>query len=74
MQGINDAKELVEYAAKQTQFRQISQSRYLAATITRRVYHNITRNDVESPESKKLFNDRRIEKLDGNNIQGNNFS
>lgn len=66
MQGINDAREIVEYAQEQPQFRQISQSRYLAATTTRRVYHNITRNDVESPEFKKLLNERKIEKLDGN--------
>ena len=66
MQGINDAREIVEYAQQQPQFRQISQSRYLAATSTRRVHHNITRNDVESPESRKLLNERKIEKLDGN--------
>ena len=65
VQGVNDASEIVNYAKLQPSFRQISQPKYLAATTTRRVYHNITKVEVEAPEIKELLRKRKVETLDG---------
>ena len=62
---MNDASEIVNYAKLQPSFRQISQPKYLAATTTRRVYHNITKVEVEAPEIKEVLRKRKVETLDG---------
>ena len=62
---MNDASEIVAYAKVQPNFRQISQTKHLAATTTRRVYHNITKEEVDSPEMKQVLGARKVETLDG---------
>ena len=63
--GMYDASDIVDYAQQQPSFRQISQTKYLSATTTRRVYHNITKVEVESPAATKIAKKRKVDTYDG---------
>ena len=65
VQGMNDASDIVDYAQQQPSFRQISQTKYLSATTTRRVYHTITKVEVESPAATKIVKKRKVDTYDG---------
>ena len=60
MQGVNSAADIVKYCQSRPMFREVNMTRYLAATTTKRVFCHVTRGQVETPESLRLFHTRTV--------------
>ena len=74
LQGVYDAADIVSYAKTQPEFKEVSQKKYLNATTTRRVFFNLTKLEVESPDDKLVIKERQVETLPGVSLYKQAFS
>ena len=73
VQGVNSAADIVKYCQSKPMFREVNMKRYLAASTTKRVFHHVTRAQVETPESLRLFKSRTVSTYEGMIMQGKYF-
>ena len=66
VRGVNTAKGLVDYCSQQTMFRGVNQRRHALAITTRRIYHHLTRNQVEQVTPESLVKYRAVITFSGN--------
>ena len=60
VRGVNTAEGLVDYCSQQPMFRGVNQRRHALSITTRRIYHHLTRNQVEQVTPESLVKDRAV--------------
>ena len=66
MRGITTAKDLVRFLQNQEMFRGANQQKYVNAITTRRIYHHVSKEEVERVTPLDLVTSRSVKTLVGN--------